>query len=76
MLATARLAGDGLGAGSAALVFAARGGSLGNRLGREAAAVSEPVGLRVRLDDGSVASMFATLEVRFLGGIAGDVPKQ
>lgn len=69
MLATARFAGDGLGAGAAALVFAARGGNCGNRLGREAAAVSGPDGLRVRLDGVSVASAFATVELRFLGGM-------
>jgi hypothetical protein len=67
-----RLAGEGLAVGAAAFVFAARGGSWGNRLGRDAAAVSEPAGLRVRLGDGSVASAFATVEVRFLGGMARD----
>lgn len=53
-----------------ALVLAARGGSLGkdSRLGREVAAVSE-TGLRVRLEEDSVASPFATADVRFLGGM-------
>lgn len=36
-------------------------------MGREAAAVSEP---RARLDEGVGAPAFATVEVRFLGGMA------
>lgn len=64
--------GAGAGAGAAAFIFAARGGSWGNRLGRDAAAVPGPADLRTRLDDGSVASAFATVEVRFLGGMARD----
>lgn len=69
----ARLAGDDLEAETgpaAALILAARGGSLGNRFGRDAAAVSLTAALRVRFEEGSVTSAFAPAEGRRLGGMA------
>lgn len=69
----ARLAGDDLEADTgpaAALTLAARGGSLGNRFGRDAAAVSLTAALRVRFEADSVASAFAPAEGRRLGGMA------
>jgi hypothetical protein len=57
-------------AAAVVLVLAARAGRAGkdSLLGREVAAVSE-TGLRVRLGDGPVASLFATADVRFLAGM-------